>query len=219
MPKDYVAKSLKDGTLKLSCEDPDNPKNWPRNLFVWRSNLLGSSGKGHEYFLKHLLGTTHGVLGKDLGEEGKARSKEAVWHDKAPEGKLDLLVTLDFRMSTTCVYSDIVLPTATWYEKNDLNTSDMHPFIHPLTSAVDPAWEARSDWEIYKGIAKAFSRVAPEVLGVEKDVVLNPDQARYCQRNRPALRSEGLEEGRVRAHPRQDHARYRRGRARLSTYL
>ncbi len=23
-------------------------------------------------------------------------------------------------MSTTCVYSDIVLPTATWYEKNDL---------------------------------------------------------------------------------------------------
>jgi len=172
--KDYVAKSLKDGTLKLSCEDPDNPKNWPRNLFVWRSNLLGSSGKGHEYFLKHLLGTTHGVLGKDLGAEGRKRAKEAVWHDQAPEGKLDLLVTLDFRMSTTCVYSDIVLPTATWYEKNDLNTSDMHPFIHPLTGAVDPAWEARSDWEIYKGIARAFSKVAPEVLGVEKDVVLNP---------------------------------------------
>jgi len=30
----------------------------------------------------------------------------------------------------------IVLPTATWYEKNDLNTSDMHPFIHPLTAAA-----------------------------------------------------------------------------------
>jgi nitrate reductase alpha subunit len=60
---------------------------------------------------------------------------------EAPEGKLDLLVTLDFRMSTTCLYSDIVLPTATWYEKNDLNTSDMHPFIHPLSTAVDPAWQ------------------------------------------------------------------------------
>ena len=57
---------------------------------------------------------------------------------EAPDGKLDLLVTIDFRMSTTCLYSDIVLPTATWYEKNDLNTSDMHPFIHPLTAAVDP---------------------------------------------------------------------------------
>ena len=77
-------------------------------------------------------------------------------------------------MSTTCVYSDIVLPTATWYEKNDLNTSDMHPFIHPLSAAVDPVWESRSDWEIYRGIAKSFSEVAPEVLGVEKDVVLTP---------------------------------------------
>ncbi|HEY6966053.1 MAG TPA: nitrate reductase subunit alpha, partial [Burkholderiales bacterium] len=152
-PKDYAVKALKDGTLKMSCTDPDNPANWPRNLFVWRSNLLGSSGKGHEYFLKHLLGTSHGVQGKDLGKD-EAKPSEVVWHEKAPEGKLDLLVTLDFRMSTTCLYSDIVLPTATWYEKNDLNTSDMHPFIHPLSTAVDPAWQSRSDWDIYKGFAK-----------------------------------------------------------------
>jgi nitrate reductase alpha subunit len=173
-PKDYVTQALKSGELELSCEDPDDPANWPRNLFVWRSNLLGSSGKGHEYFLKHLLGTTHGVLGKDLGETGHQKPAEVAWHDEAPEGKLDLLVTIDFRMSTTCVYSDIVLPTATWYEKNDLNTSDMHPFIHPLTAAVDPLWECRSDWDIYKGIAEKFSEVAPEVLGVEQDVVLTP---------------------------------------------
>ena len=172
--KDYVVDKLKSGELKMSCEDPDDPANWPRNLFVWRSNLLGSSGKGHEYFLKHLLGTSHGVQGKDLGEDGLQKPSEVAWHDEAPEGKLDLLVTLDFRMSTTCVYSDIVLPTATWYEKNDLNTSDMHPFIHPLTSAVDPVWESKSDWDIYKSIAKKFSEVAPEVLGVETDVALVP---------------------------------------------
>jgi len=175
-PRDYVVKALQSGELELACHDPDDPANWPRNMFVWRSNLLGSSGKGHEYFLKHLLGATHGVMGKDLGAEGAVRNKEVVWRDEAPEGKLDLLVTLDFRMSTTCVYSDIVLPTATWYEKNDLNTSDMHPFIHPLSAAVDPAWEARSDWDIYKGLAKSFSEIAPEVLGVEKDVVLTPIQ-------------------------------------------
>jgi nitrate reductase alpha subunit len=170
----YVSESLASGSLKLACQDPDDPANWPRNLFVWRSNLLGSSGKGHEYFLKHLLGTTHGVQGKDLGETGAQKPDEVVWRDEAPEGKLDLLVTLDFRMSTTCVYSDIVLPTATWYEKNDLNTSDMHPFIHPLSAAVDPVWESRSDWEIYKGLARTFSTIAPEVLGKEKDLVLTP---------------------------------------------
>jgi nitrate reductase alpha subunit len=52
----------------------------------------------------------------------------------------------------------------------------MHPFIHPLSAAVDPAWEARSDWEIYKGLARSFSAVAPEVLGIEEDVVLTPVQ-------------------------------------------
>ena len=33
--------------------------------------------------------------------------------EEAAEGKLDLLTVLDFRMSTTCLYGDIVLPTAT----------------------------------------------------------------------------------------------------------
>ncbi len=175
-PVAYTVAALKDGRLKMACEDPDDPANFPRNLFVWRSNLLGASGKGHEYFLKHLLGTQHGVLGVDQGEEGRDIATEVAWHDSAPEGKLDLLVTLDFRMSTTCLYSDIVLPTATWYEKNDLNTSDMHPFIHPLSAAIDPPWEARSDWAIYKGIAKRFSELADGILGVEKDLVLTPIQ-------------------------------------------
>jgi len=170
----FVAEQLKSGELEMSCEDPDAPENWPRNLFVWRSNLLGSSGKGHEYFLKHLLGTDHGVMGKDLGEEGAQLPKEAKWHEEGPRGKLDLLVTIDFRMSTTAVYSDIVLPTASWYEKNDMNTSDMHPFIHPLQAAVDPAYESKSDWDIFKSIAKKFSEVAPEILGVETDIVQLP---------------------------------------------
>jgi nitrate reductase / nitrite oxidoreductase, alpha subunit len=173
-PRDYVAKALQSGELRMACEDPDDPANFPRNLFIWRSNLFGSSGKGHEYFLRHFLGTRHGLQGKDLGEEGGHKPEEVAWHEHAPEGKLDLVVTLDFRMSTSCLYSDIVLPTASWYEKNDLNTSDMHPFIHPLSAAVDPVWESRSDWEIFKAIAKRFSELAQGQLGVERDVVLTP---------------------------------------------
>ncbi|MCC5810933.1 MAG: nitrate reductase subunit alpha [Ectothiorhodospiraceae bacterium] len=173
-PKDYVVEQLKSGHLAMACEDPDNPVNFPRNMFIWRSNLLGSSGKGHEYFLKHLLGTRHGVQGKDLGEEGAEKPQEVVWRDETTDGKLDLLVTLDFRMSTTCLYSDVVLPTATWYEKNDLNTSDMHPFIHPLCAAVNPCWESRSDWDIYKGLAKTFSELVQGHLGKETDIVALP---------------------------------------------
>ena len=175
-PVEYTVAGLKDGSLRFAAEQPDNPQNYPRNLFVWRSNLLGSSGKGHEYLLKYLLGTESGVLGKDLAEQGAAKPEEVEWQDNPATGKLDLVVTLDFRMSSTCLYSDIVLPTATWYEKDDMNTSDMHPFIHPLSAAVDPAWESRSDWEIYKGIAKSFSELCVGHLGTETDVVTLPIQ-------------------------------------------
>ncbi|MGH7690876.1 MAG: molybdopterin-dependent oxidoreductase, partial [Gemmatimonadaceae bacterium] len=173
-PTQYVVEALKSGKLALASEDPDGPDNYPRNLFVWRSNLLGSSGKGHEYFLRHFLGTQSGLQGKDLGAEGEEKPEEVKWRDPAPEGKLDLVVTSDFRMSTTALYSDIVLPTASWYEKADLSTTDMHPFIHPFTAAIDPVYESRSDWDTFRTIAKKFSELAAGQLGVEKDVVLSP---------------------------------------------
>jgi nitrate reductase alpha subunit len=182
-PGAFTAAALKAGELKMSCHDPDNPVNWPRNIFFWRSNVLGASGKGHEYFLKHLVGSLHGVIGEDLAETGGDKPAEVVWHDEAPTGKLDLMVSIDFRLSTTALYADIVLASATWYEKHDLNTTDMHPFIHPLTAAVDPLWDSKTDWEIFRGIARKFSEVCPEVLGVEHDLMLTPimhDAAEEC---------------------------------------
>ncbi|WP_304334366.1 nitrate reductase subunit alpha [Conchiformibius steedae] len=169
-PVEYTVSKLKDGSLDMACNDPDNPQNFPRNLFVWRSNILGSSGKGHEYFLKYLLGTQNAVM----SEENECITPSEITVRPAAEGKLDLLTVLDFRMSTTCLYGDVVLPTATWYEKDDLNTSDMHPFIHPLSEAVNPLWQSKTDWEIYKGLAKRFSELAKDYLGVRQDIVLTP---------------------------------------------
>ncbi|MFT0849169.1 nitrate reductase subunit alpha [Achromobacter sp. F4_2707] len=169
-PVAYATDQLRQGNLRMSCDDPDHPENFPRNMFVWRSNILGSSGKGHEYFLKYLLGTQHAVF----DDESNVVKPTEVTQREAAQGKLDLLTVLDFRMSTTCLYGDIVLPTATWYEKDDLNTSDMHPFIHPLSEAVQPLWESKTDWEIYKLIAKRFSEIGGPYLGTRKDIVLTP---------------------------------------------
>jgi nitrate reductase alpha subunit len=169
----HVVGKLKDGSLDVAFADPDNPVNWPRNLFVWRANLIGSSSKGHEYFLKHLLGTQNGVL----QESGAGSENKLVkWHDEAPIGKLDLMVDINFRLNSTGSYSDIVLPTATWYEKNDLNTTDMHPFMHPLSEAVSPGWQSKSDWQIFKNIAETFSTLAEKHLGTRKDIVALPMQ-------------------------------------------
>lgn len=164
-----VVQQLKDRTLRFAVEDPDSPDNFPRVLFLWRANVLGASGKGHEYFLKHLLGTHNAVMGGD-----RARTEEVVWREKAAEGKLDLLVTADFRMSTSALYSDVVLPAATWYEMNDLSTTDLHPFIHPFTAAVDPPWEAKRDWDQFNAVAVKFSELAEIHLGKRRDLVTTP---------------------------------------------
>ncbi|HET9733114.1 MAG TPA: nitrate reductase subunit alpha [Acidimicrobiales bacterium] len=170
----HVVDELKAGRLRFAADDPDDPANFPRVLTVWRANLLGSSGKGHEYFLGHLLGTEHGVRATPSAPH--LRPKEVVWRDEAPQGKLDLLVTMDFRMTSTCIYSDVVLPAATWYEKHDISSTDMHPFVHSFNPAIPPPWESRTDWEAFKTIAAAFSRMAQSHLGVRTDVVAAPLQ-------------------------------------------
>jgi nitrate reductase / nitrite oxidoreductase, alpha subunit len=157
-PEDALA-GLKEGTLEFACENPSDPGNWPRALVLWRANLLGASSKGHEYFLEHLLGT--GGAAQDVDPS-------------APQGKLDLLVTLDFRMSGSALYSDVVLPAATWYEKDDISSTDMHPFVHPFSAAVAPPWEARSDWDTFCTLADAFDKACGERLGVQRDLVAAP---------------------------------------------
>ena len=169
----HVVDELKNKKLQFSLEDPDNPDNFPRTLFVWRANLISSSGKGHEYFLKHLLGTHDGVLASE--SQTLHHTQEVKWRENAPEGKLDLLVNLEFRMSGTALYSDIILPAATWYEKTDISSTDMHPYVHPFNPAISPPWEAKSDWNIFKNLAKMVSEKAKTYLpDIQKDVVAVP---------------------------------------------
>ncbi|MGW3542184.1 nitrate reductase subunit alpha [Nocardia niigatensis] len=169
---DYVVAELKAGRLRFACEDPDAPQNFPRVLSVWRANLLGSSAKGNEYFLKHLLGADS-ALRADEAEPG-TRPRDVVWRAEAPVGKLDLLLSVDFRMTSTTLFSDVVLPAATWYEKHDLNTTDMHPFVHSFNPAIAPPWQTRTDWAAFQAIAAAFTPLARKHLGVRRDVVATP---------------------------------------------
>ncbi len=117
--------------------------------------------------LKYLLGTDSGIQGDELGTSDEVKPEEVEWQTAAIEGKLDLLVTLDFRMSSTCLFSDIVLPTATGMKRRyeHLGHAPVYP---PLSAAVDPAWEAKSDWKSTR-ISQSFSQVCVGHLGKETD--------------------------------------------------
>jgi len=153
----YLVGQLKNNKLQFAVEDPDAPENWPRVWLIWRGNAIGTSMKGHEYMLRHYLGTHTNTVAKEMA---KGYVNDVLYHDEAPTGKLDLVVDLNFRMDTSALYSDLVLPAATWYEKTDLNSTDLHTFVNPMQAAVPPAWESKSDWDIYKAVAKKVSELA-----------------------------------------------------------
>ncbi|MFE6691801.1 nitrate reductase subunit alpha [Streptomyces sp. NPDC057743] len=169
---EHVVDELKSGRLRFAAEDPDDPANFPRVLTVWRANLFASSMKGHEYLLRHLLGTDDAVTAVETPPA--LRPREVTWRDPAPVGKLDLSVAVDFRMTSTCLFSDVVLPAATWYEKYDLSSTDLHPFVHAFQPAIAPPWQARTDFDVFHAIAAEFSKLAAAHLGVRRDVIAAP---------------------------------------------
>ncbi|MEV7614159.1 nitrate reductase subunit alpha [Streptomyces sp. NPDC089799] len=173
-PAQWVEQQREAGRLGFACEDPDDPVNWPRVLTVWRANLIGSSAKGNEYFLRHLLGADDNASAPEAPED--QRPREVTWRREAPRGKLDLLLALDFRMTSTTLFADLVLPAATWYEKHDLSSTDMHPFVHAFSPAIDPPWQARTDFEIFHGLAAKVAELAPGRLDDTWDLVATPLQ-------------------------------------------
>ncbi|MBV0923800.1 molybdopterin-dependent oxidoreductase [Halomicroarcula limicola] len=88
--------------------------------------------------------------------KGNVAIEERLWP------KLDLIVDVNFRMDSSALYSDIVLPTASHYEKYDLSMTDMHSYVHPFTPAVEPLGEAKTDWQIFRELAAKIQEVARE---------------------------------------------------------
>ena len=77
--------------------------------------------------------------------------------------RLDLLVNVDWRMSSTGLYSDYVLPVTAWYERNDITWATPHaPFSQVTTRAATPLGEAKSDWEIHCLFMKHIQKRAKE---------------------------------------------------------
>lgn len=75
--------------------------------------------------------------------------------------KLKLIVTVDTRMSTTAMYSDIVLPAAGFYEKADVRFPSPHiPWVTFTDKAVEPIGESKTEWEIFCLLAKKISERA-----------------------------------------------------------
>ncbi len=71
--------------------------------------------------------------------------------------ELELLVTVDWRMSNTALHSDYVLPAAGWYEKDDiLWSTPLAPYIHIISRAVEPLGQSKPDYAVQCLFLKAL---------------------------------------------------------------
>jgi DMSO reductase family type II enzyme molybdopterin subunit len=77
--------------------------------------------------------------------------------------KLKKIVTIDWRMSTTAMYSDIVLPCATHTEKINFHYATVHTMQLILNDrGAAPQGESLSEWHIFRRLCKKVEERAVE---------------------------------------------------------
>ena len=79
---------------------------------------------------------------------------------------LDFWVVLDMELTDSGRYCDIFLPTASWYEKEDLRTAYNNPYITYSEAAITPLYDTKTDWDIgcLVGRAMGYEADFPETF-------------------------------------------------------
>ena len=77
--------------------------------------------------------------------------------------KLDLIVTVDFRMNTAGMFSDIFLPIAVEGERVELHAANSHAFDRMFSDkAFEPVHGVLSEFELFNRLSKEIAKVAGE---------------------------------------------------------
>jgi complex iron-sulfur molybdoenzyme family reductase subunit alpha len=134
--EDWIRDSVKNGWMPL----------WPKNDWANLKNLKDPPRKPRAFIIWRA-----NYLNQAKGNE---LIFDSLWK------QLDLIVDINFRMDTTALYSDVVLPAASYYEKTDLNSTDCHSYIHPFGKALNPLFESKTDWDIFSALARKMADLA-----------------------------------------------------------
>jgi len=82
--------------------------------------------------------------------------------------KLDMIVDVNFKVSTSGMQGDVILPTAGYYERNSIKYSQAYlPYIVLCEKAVEPLGESKPEWEIFGSLARKVQERA-RARGISK---------------------------------------------------
>jgi anaerobic selenocysteine-containing dehydrogenase len=87
--------------------------------------------------------------------------RESLWKS------IDTIVTCDFRMSTSGMWSDYILPCCGYYEKPGIKyVMSNVPYVIVGDRAVEPLYESKHEWDVIFGLARKIQERA-RARGIE----------------------------------------------------
>lgn len=103
--------------------------------------------EGVDYPTKVLVSYCHNPLSNLTGQNE--------WINKVLPN-VNYWIVLDMEMNDSCRYCDLILPVASWYEKEDLRTAYNNPYMTLSEKAIEPLYETKSDMEIIGLLGRAL---------------------------------------------------------------
>ncbi len=164
---DFFRDYMKDGNIVSSVlywrhhggMQERTDQDWGRNLPRSVEDYLGESyAKGWQKQPPPAAPKVLLIAGSNLLR--RLRSSDLLLKKLWP--KIDLIVDTDIRMSTTCLHSDILLPGAGSYEKDDATNwlTLLSPYAHITQAAVEPVGDSKPEWEIHARLAEWIEKRA-----------------------------------------------------------
>lgn len=74
--------------------------------------------------------------------------------DRASSGEIEFILSLDFQMTTTAMWADVVLPVPTWYEKYDLTATILHPYLQMQHQQSSPSSRAKQSCGLHESLQR-----------------------------------------------------------------
>ncbi|PKN62475.1 MAG: molybdopterin oxidoreductase [Deltaproteobacteria bacterium HGW-Deltaproteobacteria-15] len=111
----------------------------PGGKLNWVPYLYFLQGKGKRYprnGIKAMVGGWGNPFDQhNMADELRKRSFS---------GDIEFILTFDFQMTTSCQWSDVVLPATSWYENYELTATILHPYLQLQQPAIKPLFESRT---------------------------------------------------------------------------
>ena len=103
--------------------------------------------EGADYPAKVLVSYCHNPMSNMAGQNE--------WINRALPN-MDYWIVLDMEMNDSCSHADLVLPVASWYEKEDLRTAYNNPYMTLSEQAIEPLYDTRTDQDIIGMLGRAL---------------------------------------------------------------